>query len=75
MATADDISKNDDLIEEVKNICGRFILNNVPTGVEVCLSMATWRTVPVYNGLKVYVCWSRWNQTFCKASSFSKLEQ
>jgi NADP-dependent aldehyde dehydrogenase len=27
------------MIEEVKNICGRFILNNVPTGVEVSLSM------------------------------------
>ncbi|MEP7375349.1 MAG: aldehyde dehydrogenase (NADP(+)) [Chitinophagaceae bacterium] len=39
MATADDISQNEELMEEVKNICGRFILNNVPTGVEVCLSM------------------------------------
>ena len=39
MATADDISENGELMEEVKNICGRFILNNVPTGVEVCLSM------------------------------------
>ena len=27
------------LVEAVKNICGRFILNGVPTGVEVCLSM------------------------------------
>ena len=26
-------------MEAVKNICGRFILNSVPTGVEVCLSM------------------------------------
>ncbi|MBL7722186.1 MAG: aldehyde dehydrogenase (NADP(+)), partial [Chitinophagaceae bacterium] len=26
-------------VESVKNICGRFILNNVPTGVEVCPSM------------------------------------
>ena len=25
--------------EAVKNICGGFILNSVPTGVEVCLSM------------------------------------
>jgi 2,5-dioxopentanoate dehydrogenase len=39
MATADDIRENEELIEEVKNICGRFILNNVPTGLEVCLSM------------------------------------
>ena len=39
MATSGDITKNEELIEEVKNICGRFILNNVPTGVEVCLSM------------------------------------
>ncbi|MEP6747561.1 MAG: aldehyde dehydrogenase (NADP(+)) [Bacteroidota bacterium] len=39
MATDDDIINNEELVEEVKNICGRFILNSVPTGVEVCLSM------------------------------------
>ena len=39
MATENDIANNSDLVEAVKNICGRFILNSVPTGVEVCLSM------------------------------------
>jgi len=39
MATTADINNNDELVEAVKNICGRFILNSVPTGVEVCLSM------------------------------------
>ena len=39
MATENDITENEKLVEAVKNICGRFILNNVPTGVEVCLSM------------------------------------
>jgi alpha-ketoglutaric semialdehyde dehydrogenase len=39
MATAEDILQHESLVEEVKNICGRFILNSVPTGVEVCLSM------------------------------------
>jgi 2,5-dioxopentanoate dehydrogenase len=39
MATDNDIQQNEELIEAVKNICGRLILNNVPTGVEVCLSM------------------------------------
>ncbi|HMU46362.1 MAG TPA: aldehyde dehydrogenase (NADP(+)) [Chitinophagaceae bacterium] len=39
MATDDDVRNNDELVEAVKNICGRFILNGVPTGVEVCLSM------------------------------------
>ncbi|HWR33308.1 MAG TPA: hypothetical protein VN451_07280, partial [Chitinophagaceae bacterium] len=39
MATDDDIKNNEELVEAVKNICGRFILNAVPTGVEVCLSM------------------------------------
>lgn len=38
MATNNDIKDNDELVEAVKNICGRFILNGVPTGVEVCLS-------------------------------------
>lgn len=39
MATENDFRIHDNLVEAVKNICGRFILNNVPTGVEVCLSM------------------------------------
>ena len=39
MATENDVRNNDEFVEAVKNICGRFILNNVPTGVEVCLSM------------------------------------
>lgn len=39
MATNNDILNNDELIESIKNICGRFIVNSVPTGVEVCLSM------------------------------------
>jgi alpha-ketoglutaric semialdehyde dehydrogenase len=39
MATNDDVKNNPELVEAVKNICGRFILNGVPTGVEVCLSM------------------------------------
>jgi NADP-dependent aldehyde dehydrogenase len=39
MATETDIRYHEELIEAVKNICGRFILNGVPTGVEVSLSM------------------------------------
>ncbi|HLX92332.1 MAG TPA: aldehyde dehydrogenase (NADP(+)) [Puia sp.] len=39
MGSEKDMMENDDLVESIKNICGRFILNGVPTGVEVCLSM------------------------------------
>jgi len=39
MATENDIIGNEEFVEAIKNICGRFILNGVPTGVEVCLSM------------------------------------
>lgn len=39
MATEQDILAHDELVEAIKNICGRFILNSVPTGVEVCLAM------------------------------------
>ncbi len=39
MATDNDFITNDKLVEAVKDVCGRFILNGVPTGVEVCLSM------------------------------------
>ncbi|WP_207513612.1 aldehyde dehydrogenase (NADP(+)) [Longitalea luteola] len=39
MATENDIVQHDELVEAVKDICGRFVVNGVPTGVEVCLSM------------------------------------
>ena len=39
MATNGDMQIHEKLVDAVTNICGRFILNNVPTGVEVCLSM------------------------------------
>lgn len=39
MATIADMQQYGELAEAVKNICGRIILNGVPTGVEVCLSM------------------------------------
>jgi 2,5-dioxopentanoate dehydrogenase len=39
MATENDIHSNAELVTVVETICGRFILNNVPTGVEVCQSM------------------------------------
>ncbi|HEV7781773.1 MAG TPA: aldehyde dehydrogenase (NADP(+)) [Chitinophagaceae bacterium] len=39
MATEEDIKRHEQLVDIVKNLCGRFILNSVPTGVEVCLSM------------------------------------
>jgi NADP-dependent aldehyde dehydrogenase len=38
MATDNDINENKELADAVKSFCGRFILNGVPTGVEVCLS-------------------------------------
>ena len=39
MATPGDMLDNIDLIDDIKMLCGRFIINGVPTGVEVCLSM------------------------------------
>lgn len=39
MATEHDILNNTSLINKLSLVCGRFILNSVPTGVEVCLSM------------------------------------
>lgn len=39
MATENDFLQSSNLVEAIKNICGRFILNGVPTGVEVCTSM------------------------------------
>jgi NADP-dependent aldehyde dehydrogenase len=39
MATNEDVMEHSALVQAVKHICGRFILNGVPTGVEVCYSM------------------------------------
>jgi len=39
MATENDVRNHNDLVDIVSHVCGRFILNGVPTGVEVCLSM------------------------------------
>lgn len=39
MATEKDMREHSLLVNTVKNTCGRIIINGVPTGVEVCLSM------------------------------------
>lgn len=39
IATEKEMLANEDLVDIIKNNCGRIIVNGVPTGVEVCLSM------------------------------------
>ncbi|MFI5452596.1 aldehyde dehydrogenase (NADP(+)) [Pedobacter sp. UC225_61] len=39
MATSNDIRAHQELLNYIQDICGRFILNNVPTGVDVSLPM------------------------------------
>jgi 2,5-dioxopentanoate dehydrogenase len=39
LATVSDIHECETMVEEIKNHCGRIIINNVPTGVEVCVAM------------------------------------
>lgn len=39
IATDEEVKNNGELVETLKEICGRFILNGVPTGVEVALAM------------------------------------
>lgn len=39
MTTEDEMSQNTELVEILKDKCGRFVVNGVPTGVEVALSM------------------------------------
>lgn len=39
VGTVEEVRANDELIEEIKSRCGRLVMNGVPTGVEVCLSM------------------------------------
>jgi 2,5-dioxopentanoate dehydrogenase len=39
MTTENEMKSNTDLLEILKDKCGRFVVNGVPTGVEVALSM------------------------------------
>jgi NADP-dependent aldehyde dehydrogenase len=39
IATEAEVLQNNTIIENIKNLCGRIIMNGVPTGVEVCLAM------------------------------------
>lgn len=39
MATVNDVKAHEELLTVLQEICGRLIFNNVPTGVEVSLSM------------------------------------
>jgi alpha-ketoglutaric semialdehyde dehydrogenase len=39
IATEAEVLQNNAIIENIKNLCGRLIMNGVPTGVEVCLAM------------------------------------
>ena len=39
MATEEEVKNNPGLVNTLKEICGRFILNGVPTGVQVALAM------------------------------------
>jgi alpha-ketoglutaric semialdehyde dehydrogenase len=77
MATETDIHYHEELVEAVKNICGRFILNGVPTGVEVCLSMQHGGPYPATtdsrftsvgaDGIKRFarpICYQNWPDKF-----------
>lgn len=39
MATVNDVKAHEELLNTLQETCGRLIFNNLPTGVEVCLSM------------------------------------
>jgi len=77
MASENDIVSNEELIEEIKNICGRFVINGVPTGVQVCLSMQHGGPFPATtdsrftavgaDGIKRFarpICFQNWGNKF-----------
>jgi len=80
MATENDINNNEEFTEAIKNICGRFILNSVPTGVEVCTSMHHGGPFPAStdsrftsvgaDGIKRFarpICFQNWNNNLLPA--------
>jgi NADP-dependent aldehyde dehydrogenase len=77
MANENDLRSNDQLLNALRNICGRMILNNVPTGVEVCLAMQHGGPFPATtdsrftsvgaDGIKRFarpVCYQNWDNNF-----------
>jgi alpha-ketoglutaric semialdehyde dehydrogenase len=77
MATANDLQYHEEIVEAIKNICGRIILNGVPTGVEVCLSMQHGGPFPATtdprftavgaDGIKRFarpLCFQNWSEEF-----------
>lgn len=80
MATPNDIKAHQDLLGEVQEICGRLIFNNVPTGVEVALSMHHGGPFPAStdsrftsvgaDGIKRFarpLCYQNWDDEFLPA--------
>ncbi len=77
MATQNDIKSHESLLSYVQEICGRLIFNNVPTGVEVCLSMHHGGPFPAStdsrftsvgaDGIKRFarpLCYQNWDDEF-----------
>ncbi len=77
MATPKDIRSHQPLLNVVQDLCGRFVLNNVPTGVEVCLSMHHGGPFPAStdsrftsvgaDGIKRFarpLCYQNWDDEF-----------
>ena len=80
MATPGDIKSHEQLLNEVQEICGRLIFNNVPTGVEVALSMQHGGPYPAStdsrftsvgaDGIKRFarpLCYQNWDDEFLPA--------
>ncbi|QEC58413.1 aldehyde dehydrogenase (NADP(+)) [Flavisolibacter ginsenosidimutans] len=74
MATDEEANKNSELIDALKEKCGRFVFNGVPTGVEVALSMQHGGPYPATtdsrftavgaDGIKRFarpLCFQNWN--------------
>ncbi|MBS1631567.1 MAG: aldehyde dehydrogenase (NADP(+)) [Bacteroidetes bacterium] len=74
MATENDVKNNPELVEDLKNICGRLILNGAPTGVDVSLGMQHGGPFPATtdsrftavgaDGIKRFarpICFQNWN--------------
>ena len=77
MATDNDMRSHGKLLEYIEEVCGRFILNGVPTGVEVCLSMQHGGPFPATtdsrftsvgaDGIKRFarpICYQNWSNEF-----------
>ena len=71
-ATNEDVHLNIDIINIVKDKCGRLLFNGMPTGVEVVYAMHHGGPYPSTTDA-FHICWIRCCEAICSPNNFPEL--